>query len=63
MTPRQGEPATRLKMKSYHDIVGDGGSRILEQVAEQRTRIKGGLAGVRHLVAVGSGKGGVGETP
>ena len=46
-------------MKGYHDIVGDGGSRILEQVAEQRTRITDGLAGVRHLVAVGSGKGGV----
>jgi ATP-binding protein involved in chromosome partitioning len=49
-------------VKGYHDIVGDGGSGILEQVAEQRSRIADGLAGVRHLVAVGSGKGGVGKS-
>ena len=49
-------------MKRYQDIVGDGGSRVIEQVAEQRARITDGFAAVRHLVAVGSGKGGVGKS-
>jgi ATP-binding protein involved in chromosome partitioning len=49
-------------MKSYHDIAGDGGSRVLEQVAGQRARIAEGLAAVRHVMAVGSGKGGVGKS-
>jgi ATP-binding protein involved in chromosome partitioning len=49
-------------MKGYYDIVGDGGSGVLQQVAEQRARIAGALARVRHLVAVGSGKGGVGKS-
>ena len=49
-------------MKRYQDIAGDGGSRILEQVLEQRARIADGLGAVRHLVAVASGKGGVGKS-
>jgi ATP-binding protein involved in chromosome partitioning len=49
-------------MKSYHDITGDGGSNILEQVVEQKDRIARALAKVKHRVAVGSGKGGVGKS-
>ncbi len=49
-------------MKSYFDIVGDGGSRILEQVQAKQARIAASLSGVRHRVAVGSGKGGVGKS-
>lgn len=49
-------------VKSYYDIANDGGSRVLQQVAEQRASIVDALAGVRHLVAVGSGKGGVGKS-
>src|SRR6187399_3171525 len=56
--PRSG----RTTVKGYHDIVGDGGSGVLEQVAGQRARIREGLAAVRHIVAVGSGKGGVGKS-
>src|SRR5262245_11709525 len=49
-------------MKTYYDISGDGGSRVLEQVAARQGRIETALAGVRHLVAIGSGKGGVGKS-
>src|SRR5688500_15049631 len=50
-------------MKGDHDIVGDGGSGSLEQVAEQLARIADGLAGVRQIVAVVSAKGGVCKGP
>jgi ATP-binding protein involved in chromosome partitioning len=49
-------------MKGYHDIVGDGGSDVAGQVAAQRSRIAQSLADVRHRVAIGSGKGGVGKS-
>lgn len=49
-------------MKSYYDIAGDGGSHILEQVEAQQQSIARKLSGVRNLVAVGSGKGGVGKS-
>ena len=49
-------------MKTYHDIVGDGGSNVVAQVESQQQAIQRALSGVRHLVAVGSGKGGVGKS-
>lgn len=49
-------------MKSYKDIAGDGGSDIVGQVTEQAQRLEARLASVRHVVAVMSGKGGVGKS-
>ena len=49
-------------MKSYFDIAHDGGSGVLAQVVEQRAKITKNLSGVRHLLAIGSGKGGVGKS-
>lgn len=48
--------------KRYRDIAGDGGSNVAAQVAEQVQRLKTRLAGVRSIVAVMSGKGGVGKS-
>ena len=49
-------------MKSYYDITGDGGSNILEQVGAIQAAIAEKLAGVKHRIAIGSGKGGVGKS-
>ncbi len=49
-------------MKSYYDIAGDGGSNVLEQVETQQEKIAQRLTGVRTVLAIGSGKGGVGKS-
>jgi ATP-binding protein involved in chromosome partitioning len=49
-------------VKRYRDIAGDGGSNIAGQVQEQHTRLQRRLDGVRHVLAVVSGKGGVGKS-
>jgi ATP-binding protein involved in chromosome partitioning len=49
-------------VKRYKDIAGDGGSNIVGQVQEQQTRLQRRLRDVRHIVAVVSGKGGVGKS-
>jgi ATP-binding protein involved in chromosome partitioning len=49
-------------VKTYTDISGDGGSGVLEQVVAQREQLAARLADVKRIVAVLSGKGGVGKS-
>jgi ATP-binding protein involved in chromosome partitioning len=49
-------------MKRYRDIAGDGGSNIVGQVEAQQARLTTRLQEVRAIVAVVSGKGGVGKS-
>jgi ATP-binding protein involved in chromosome partitioning len=49
-------------VKRYRDIVGDGGSNIVGQVEAQQARLVARLKDVRAIVAVVSGKGGVGKS-
>ena len=49
-------------MKKYRDIAGDGGSNIVGQVEAQQRRLVARLKDVRAIVAVVSGKGGVGKS-
>ena len=65
--PKRASDATRdahlvFVMKNYYDIPGDGGSDILQQVADRKSTIEENLRSIRHLVAIGSGKGGVGKS-
>jgi ATP-binding protein involved in chromosome partitioning len=49
-------------VKRYKDIAGDGGSNIAGQVEAQQGRLKKRLESVRAIVAIVSGKGGVGKS-
>jgi ATP-binding protein involved in chromosome partitioning len=49
-------------VKSYHDIATDGGSGVADQVGLQQARLAIRLGRIRHVVAVMSGKGGVGKS-
>jgi ATP-binding protein involved in chromosome partitioning len=49
-------------MRTYSQIQGDGGSGVAEQLADLEAAIARRLAAVRSMVAVGSGKGGVGKS-
>ena len=49
-------------MKRYRDVAGDGGSNIAGQVEAQQRRLRQRLESVRAIVAIVSGKGGVGKS-
>ena len=49
-------------MRTWRDLEGDGGSDILGQVVAQRRVLAERLTDVRRIVAVTSGKGGVGKS-
>ena len=50
------------KIRTYQDVTHDTGSGLLEQVVDQQHRLADRLAHVRAVVAVASGKGGVGKS-
>ena len=49
-------------MKCYHDIATDGGSNVIDQVEQLAQRTRERLTSVRHVMAIMSGKGGVGKS-
>lgn len=48
--------------RTYNQVDDPAGAEVLAQVIAQRDRLTARLAGVRHVVAVASGKGGVGKS-
>ncbi|MCH7933253.1 MAG: P-loop NTPase [Gemmatimonadetes bacterium] len=50
------------KIRTYQDVPHDTGSGLLEQVLDQHHRLAERLALVRSVVAIASGKGGVGKS-
>jgi ATP-binding protein involved in chromosome partitioning len=50
------------KIRTYHEVEGDQGATLVAQVVAQRARLARRLESVRAVVAVASGKGGVGKS-
>lgn len=50
------------RLRTYNELEGADRSDLAGQVAAQRRRVEARLASVRHVVAVMSGKGGVGKS-
>ena len=58
---RQQWPSLNV-MRTYHELKDPDRSGLAQQIAAQRQRVAQRLAGVRRIVAVMSGKGGVGKS-
>ena len=59
-----GDRATPLRVRTYQEVTSDPSdpSDLARQVADQQARVDARLSNVRHIVAVMSGKGGVGKS-
>ncbi len=50
------------KIRAYAEVAEPAGQEVLDQVVAQRRRLAERLKSIRHIVAVASGKGGVGKS-
>lgn len=50
------------RIRTYHQVESRTGDLLVDQIRDQRGRLDRRLAGIRNLVAVGGGKGGVGKS-
>ena len=53
---------TPRRIRTYHEVADPASESVVGQVVEQKRRLRDRLARVRRLVAIGSGKGGVGKS-
>ncbi|MBC7791884.1 MAG: P-loop NTPase [Anaerolineae bacterium] len=51
-----------LSFRTYHEVAGEDRSQLGEQVSAQRERVSARMRLVTHVIAVMSGKGGVGKS-
>ena len=51
-----------MSFRTYNEVAGDDRSQLGEQVGAQRQRVRDRLRTVKHVIAVMSGKGGVGKS-